>query len=251
MDQMTEQKMGRAPRLPGLDPRLAAASNLTPPCEICADIGADHGRLSAVLLSSGRVKRMLVADVSAKALEKARKRLGVLGLAERATFQVADGLMALDALPGKAADAICILGMGGDTMAGILGRGRDRLKGATLVLGPQTELPLVRQALQAVDYRLRKECVAEASKRLYVLMLATPKQIGEAAYTEEELLLGPCLLRERPEEWRKLLRRRHGLLTKAQEAMLAAGLHKDRERLAETRRELAYVEEALAYWRSA
>lgn len=247
---MTERKMGRAPRLPELDPRLATARDLTPPCEICADIGADHGRLSAVLLSSGRVKRMLVADVSAKALEKARKRLSALGLAERATFQVADGLMAIDALPGKAADAICILGMGGDTIAGILRGGRERLKRATLVLGPQTELPLVRQTLQTVDYRLRKECVAEASKRLYVLMLATPKQSGEAAYTEEELLLGPCLLRERPEEWQKLLRMRHGLLTKAQGAMLAAGLHKDRERLAETRRELAYVEKVLSNWRS-
>ena len=61
---------------------------------VFADIGADHGRLSAVLLLRG-ARRALVADVSAAALEKARGRLCALELDSRVTLAVADGLAAL------------------------------------------------------------------------------------------------------------------------------------------------------------
>ena len=59
-----------------LDSRLQAALLLTQPCGVCADIGADHGRLSAALLQSGRAKQVLVADVSAPSLNKAKILLG-------------------------------------------------------------------------------------------------------------------------------------------------------------------------------
>ena len=81
-----------------LDSRLHSALLLAQPCGVCADIGADHGRLSAALLQSGRAKQVLVADVSAPSLNKAKILLGGLGLSDRATFAVADGLRALDAL---------------------------------------------------------------------------------------------------------------------------------------------------------
>ena len=67
--------------------------------QVFADIGADHGRLSAVMLLSG-ARSALVADISAAALEKARKRLHALGLDNRATFAVADGLA--QSVPGAA-----------------------------------------------------------------------------------------------------------------------------------------------------
>ena len=68
-----------------LDSRLHSALLLAQPCGVCADIGADHGRLSAALLQSGRAKQVLVADVSAPSLNKAKILLGGLGLSDRAT----------------------------------------------------------------------------------------------------------------------------------------------------------------------
>ena len=50
-------------------------------------------------------------------------------------------------------------------MAGILERGKDRLQGAALVLGPQTELPLLRQTLNEIGYRIRRERAVEANRR--------------------------------------------------------------------------------------
>ena len=116
-------------RAPLLDGRLSAAMALAQGAQVFADIGADHGRLSAVMLLSG-ARSALVADISAAALEKARKRLHALGLDNRATFAVADGLAALDALK-QPPDTVFVLGMGGETIGGILYRGHTRLVGAS------------------------------------------------------------------------------------------------------------------------
>lgn len=234
----------RAPRPPVLDARLRAAADWVQPCGICADIGCDHGRLGAALLLENRCQHLLAADVSGKALAKAQKLLSGLGVETRATFAEADGLNALDALPGGRADTVCILGMGGETLAGILQRGQSRLRGAMLVLGAQTELPAVRRALVQIGYRLTRECVAEEGGRLYLLMLAMPAPVGAPPYSERELTLGPCLLRELPAAWEPWLRRRLCLLEGAASAMRGAHAP-DMGRLAETQREIADTRLAL------
>jgi len=235
----------RVQRPPIPDERLRAAADWVTPCELCADIGCDHGRLGAVLLTENRCKRLLAADISPKALEKAKTRIGALGLAERTVFIVADGLDALKAIPDRNADTVCILGMGGETVAQILRRGKRRLQGATLILGAQTELFLVRIAIQQIGYRLTDERIVQAEGRLYLLMRAKPAPAGAAPYDERQLLLGPCLLETCPVEWRPWLIRKHRLRDSAVRAMQAANRARDRERLDAVQRELGYTEEAL------
>ena len=229
---------------PILDERLRAACEMVPPCAICADIGADHGRLSAVLLAEGIAQAVLAADVSEKALSKAKRRLRELHMEERVTFAVADGLQALDALPEPRVDAICILGMGGDTIDSILRDGQTRLQGATLVLGPQTMQPLLRETLSLLSYRLTQERIARADGRMYLLMQAKPCEVP-IRYTEEELLLGPCLLASRPPEWQPWLERKARLLSETVTAMQTANASKDAERLALAQKELEYTRNAL------
>ena len=232
-------------RPPQPDARLRAAADWVEPCGICADIGCDHGRLGATLLLENRCEHLLASDLSAPALQKAIGRLTRLGLAPRVTFAVADGLDALDALPQGRADTLCILGMGGETIRGLLVRGRARLQGATLVLGAHTELPRVREALVQVGYQIDRECVVAAQGRLYMLLRAMPAAADAAAYSERELLLGPCLLATLPAAWKPWLLQRLQLLERAIAAMEAAGATREAERLALWRRELGYTQEAL------
>lgn len=231
-------------RTPVLDARLSGAMALAGKCRIFADIGADHGRLSAVLLLSGQARRGLIADISPLALDKARRRIHGLQLEDRVVFAVADGLHALDALD-SAADNVFILGMGGDTISGILHRGMDSLHGATLILGPQTEIPLVRQALVEIGYRIREERIVHDNHRDYLLIKAGPAEKDEPGYSQAELWLGPALLKALPQEWLPVLQRRRRLLCQAVEAMQQAGLEKDRQRLTDATAELACVEKAL------
>ena len=177
-------------RIPHLDERLSAAADLFPACAYGADIGADHGRLSCYLLTKERCHRMCVADISADSLEKAKALLTLHQLSDRADFCVGDGL---DALP-QPAQAIAILGMGGRTLAGILERGKDRLRGACLILSAHTEVFLVRRALAGLGYRIADERIVRAANRYYVILRGVP---GEETYTEKQIYLGPRLLESR------------------------------------------------------
>ena len=104
-----------------LDPRLSMIVRLVGSCERCADIGCDHGRLGAFLLQADRCKSVVLTDVSAPSLNKARRLIRDLGLEDRAEFAVGSGALALDA----PVDCAVIAGMGGATIAAILREGRD------------------------------------------------------------------------------------------------------------------------------
>lgn len=240
---MSEQM--RTIRAPQLDERLETAVAMAVPCRICADIGADHGHLSASLLSRGLCEAVLVSDISDKALQKARSLLGTMQLTDRVTFSVADGLNGFSLMSEKP-DTIFILGMGGETMAHILSDGEAVLNGAALILSPQTDLPLVRQTLCRIGYRLRRETAVSCGKRQYILMRAEPALPGEAPYTQEELILGPILRRERPAAWQAYLRREEQYTLSAIKAMEKATTDKDMQRLAQFRETLSLVQAALS-----
>lgn len=233
-------------RAPLLDGRLSAAMELAENCSIFADIGADHGRLSAVMLLQDSSRRGLVADISAAALQKSRDLLARLDLSSRVTFAVANGLDALDSMQDAVPDTIFILGMGGDTVSGIIRRGIQKLDHAALILGAQTDLPMVRRTLCNHGFCICREVVVTEGKHDYVLIRA---EKGDAAYTEEELLLGPVLLKEMPPAWLPLLERRNALLQKGLEAMRSASLSKDAERLAQFEREADYIQRVLSILR--
>ncbi len=231
-------------RAPIPDGRLSAAMALAENCRIFADIGADHGKLSAALLLQDSSRRALIADISAPALSKAEALIARMQLNSRTTFAVADGLEALDQLQGEAVDTVFILGMGGDTVSGILQRGASRLHGAAVILGAQTDLPQVRKNLCRIGYRIQRETVVSEAGREYLLIRAEKGDTPE--YTEEEILLGPVLLQELPASWLPLLQRRERLLEQGIRAMRRTMLAKDEQRLAQFEREIGYVQRAMA-----
>ena len=71
---------------PRLDARLAAAYDFVRPGHAAADIGCDHGKLSAALAGSGRCPLVLACDLRPGPLEKAilRRWLARRGFALRA-----------------------------------------------------------------------------------------------------------------------------------------------------------------------
>ena len=172
-----------------LDERLTLAAALYPACEVGADIGTDHGYLPCHLLEAGVCRRMILADVSPKALGRAEAEVARRRLQDRARLVCADGLDALDEPCG----CVSLMGMGGETLAGILLRGRARLMGATLVLSAHTELPLVRKAVLDLGYHLTRETLCRSGGRFYVFWRAEP---GPAPMTEEEIRHGSLLYQE-------------------------------------------------------
>ena len=99
-----------------LDERLSLAAALYHPCDWGADIGTDHAYLPCHLLRAGICQHMIVADVSEKALARAKENLTRQKLINRAEVVLADGL---DAITRKCG-CISVMGMGGELMGNIL-----------------------------------------------------------------------------------------------------------------------------------
>ena len=177
-----------------LDDRLNMLAALTPACSVAADVGADHGFLGAWLLENRRCERVQFLDISAPSLDKARRLIEDMQLETRSVFSVGDGLDALV----EPAQTVIIAGMGGQTAAGIIERGREKLRGARLILQPNVRLRELREKLAELGFAIVDERLARTGGRWYVGIAA---EEGEARYTDTELLAGPVLLKNRPTEF--------------------------------------------------
>ena len=218
-----------------LDARLSTLAALVGTCDCYADIGCDHGRLGAFLLKTGKVHRAILADISGESLKKARRLISLLGLDERVAFRVGDGARVLDA----PVDCVVIAGMGGALIARIIREGREALGDSRLILQPNVAVPELRRALMECGYQIDDERVARDGGRNYVIIAAKP---GETRYTERELVVGPVLLRDKPESLRPYAAFR---LRVAQKALGGAEKGGDRAQVVALRHEIDIWEEVL------
>lgn len=198
-----------------LDERLSLAASLYEPCDWGADIGTDHAFLPCHLLRTGICQHMIAADVSEKALSRARENLTRQRLIDRAEVVLADGLDAVTHPCG----CVSVMGMGGELMGKILRRGQDKLRGAVLVLGAHTELHLVRQAIQDIGYHIVQERLCKAAGRFYVFWRA---ETGQADMSAEEIRYGRLLWEEDSPLLREYAAWRRRVLQDRERGLLAA-----------------------------
>ena len=219
-----------------LDPRLSMIARLVGQCQCCADIGCDHGRLGAFLLQNEQCGHVVLSDISEPSLAKARSLCARLGLNDRVTFCVADGIPAA----ARAPQVAVIAGMGGATIAQILENGREKLGDARLVLQPNVAAPQLRRALCDLDYAVTDEQVVQDGRRCYVVIQAEP---GKADYSLKQLTVGPVLLARMPRALEPYAAFR---LRVARKALAGALASEDDSQRAPLERELAIWEEVWA-----
>lgn len=154
--------------LPHLDARLSAAAAFVRPGSTAADIGCDHGKLSAWLAGSGRCPLVFACDLRPDPLAKAQRACAHLG--EKVQFRLGSGLDVLQ--PGEAQDII-IAGMGAQTIMEILDAAPWVFDPAyNLVLVPATKHSLLRRWLAQRGFTLQGETLAHAAGRWYAVMNA-------------------------------------------------------------------------------
>lgn len=169
-----------------LSQRLQAILEWVEPCGTAADIGCDHGRLSAELLLSGRAERVIAADISRPSLEKAVRLGRELGLEGRLETRAGDGL---SVLKRGEADCIVMAGMGAMLMATLLEREEETAKAAgQLVLSPNNYEERLRAYLVGNGFLIEKERYLFEAGHYYPILSV---HAGQAEpYSPAELLLG-------------------------------------------------------------
>lgn len=154
--------------LPQLDARLSAAFAYVRPGHAAADIGCDHGKLSAALAGSGRCPLVLACDLRPYPLNKARRRCAPYG--ERVQCRLGSGLSVVQ--PGEV-DDIVIAGMGAETIMEILEAAPWVFDPRyNLVLVPATKHSILRRWLARSGFALVGETLCQAAGRWYAVMNA-------------------------------------------------------------------------------
>lgn len=152
--------------VPRLDARLGAAFAYVRPGHTAADIGCDHGKLSAALAGSGRCPLVLACDLRPDPLQKARLACAQYG--DAVQFRLGSGLSVLQ--PGEA-DDIVIAGMGAETIIEILAAAPWVFDARyNLVLVPATKHSVLRRWLAQNGFATLGETLCEAAGRWYTVL---------------------------------------------------------------------------------
>lgn len=205
-------------RFVNVTPRLDAALEIIAGFDTVADIGCDHGRLTAALIQRHVCNRVIASDVSGPSLDKARKLIEHIGVSDRVSFREGDGCSVLT--PGEC-DAIALLGMGGTLMVRILEACSVPLAGAkAVVLQPMRAQDDIRRYLHQNGFRIVCDRIVLDHGRLYQAFKAIPGSlqeplpagfpagfydVGYRAFADRDELL-PALCRQQLAAHKKMLR---------------------------------------------
>ena len=173
---------------PTLDARLSAAAELVRPGQPVADIGCDHGKLTAVLAASGKYPKVIGADLRPGPLAKAAQTLEYAGCKDRAELRLGDGLSVLS--PGEVS-TIVLAGVSAQTTWEIIEKAPwvSAPGGPRLVMVPATRHSDLRRWLWEHGFALAADRPVQAAGRWYAVMAA--EYTGEVKTpTFQECLFG-------------------------------------------------------------
>ena len=157
--------------LPTLDARLTAAAELVRPGQPVADIGCDHGKLTAVLAASGKFPKVIGADLRPGPLAKAKQTLEHAECEDRVELRLGDGLSVLS--PGEVG-TIVLAGVSAQTTWEILEKAPWVFSenGPRLVMVPATRHSDLRRWLWENGFALVADRPVQAAGRWYAVMAA-------------------------------------------------------------------------------
>lgn len=162
-----------------------------------ADVGCDHGYLSALALKRGLFEKIYLSDISAESLKKAETLLKEEIKAGKCVPVLADGMKGLP----PDIDCLLIAGMGGEEIVRIL---KEGYLPAHFVFQPMKNADKLRQYL--VDFGACLERDYTFFSEGYFYDLIAGKNSGGSNYTPLEIEFGRQNLREKREDFKEKLR---------------------------------------------
>lgn len=184
-----------------LTDRLEVVANFVDRGEIVADIGTDHGYLSAYLIEENIATKVIATDVNEKPLQKAIDYIKERDLGDHIDTRLGDGLEPILQLE---VDICIIAGMGGHLIANIIESSKDISNSIdTFILQPMTGEEELRKYLYENNYKIIDEKLAKEGKRYYhILKVIHDKdvlkdninlEIGSKLIENKDKLLGELL----------------------------------------------------------
>ena len=162
------------------------------------DIGCDHGLLDIYLSKNKKNINIIASDVRQSALNNAISNIKKYKEEENIKTILSNGL---DNIDTTNIDTIIISGMGTHTIVGILYNNLKKLKNIkTLVIQSNNDDYFLRYKLTKIGFKIEEETLVEDAKIIYTIIKFTK---GYKIYSKKELYLGPMLLKENSNLFKK------------------------------------------------
>ncbi|NLZ25098.1 MAG: SAM-dependent methyltransferase, partial [Clostridiales bacterium] len=141
-------------------------------CHTLADIGCDHGKLSASALIMNKAEKVIATDISKPSLDKAKRLFEHLNL--KGDFRLGDGLRVLNS--GEA-DTVVIAGLGGKIIAEILDDAFNEGKTfSKYVLCVNSQSEKVRETLNRHRKNIESDGYIFCARKRYTLICASDEE---------------------------------------------------------------------------
>ncbi|MBR4435828.1 MAG: SAM-dependent methyltransferase [Clostridia bacterium] len=199
-----------------LTPRLAAALEMLGNGEgkTLADIGCDHGKFALAAIKSFGYDGVIMSDISAPSLDKARALFESFDLNDKCSFKCCSGL---DDYSEGEADKAALLGMGGELIAAILENGKSVAERFELiVMQPMRGEAELRRYLYKNGYSVIDERIVLDAGRYYQLICAKHSSSENIALPEwfpkDCYQFGAVALQKREKELLPMMQRYLGII---------------------------------------
>lgn len=168
-----------------LSKRLKTVASLVRGDVHLADVGCDHGYITANLVSSGKVSQAVACDVNEGPLNSCRDLIEELGLTSSVDVRLSDGLKNVNE---DECDDVVIAGMGGELIVKILLACPYIIK-KHLVLQPMTHPELVRKYLYDNSFVILNDIIVKDGRHYYNILDAVFTD-SKKEYSNTDLYLG-------------------------------------------------------------
>jgi tRNA (adenine22-N1)-methyltransferase len=182
-----------------IDNRITFLASLAKDSNTLLDVGCDHGLTTIKALKYFNVKNAIASDINPGPLKMAKYNIIKEGLIDRCKIILSDGLKNIN----DDFDTLIISGMGGLLINKILIESFDKIKNKKLIIQPNNEREDVRSYLTQNGFFIENEYAFYDKDIYYEIIIFNP---GNKTYNEDELLYGPCLMKEKNEAFKKYYR---------------------------------------------
>ena len=170
--------------------RIQTIASMVDKNAIVADIGTDHCFLPIYLVQSGKINKCYASDINEGPLSAAMKNVKSYACEDKISLKLADGISQLE----NDVTTITISAMGGSLMTNILSTNKNKLTNVnTIICQPNVGAFTIRKWLVNNDFMVVEEKIFKEAGRYYEVIKAIR---GEDYLTDQEILFGPCLLKE-------------------------------------------------------
>jgi tRNA (adenine22-N1)-methyltransferase len=169
-----------------LSKRLEAIANMVDQDDIVLDIGTDHGYLPIYLVSNQIIKLAVASDIKESPLKMALKNVDKANLKDKIKLVLSDGLEAITSY----FNTLVIAGVGPRTIINVLTKGKNKIKGKTLILQSNVSSNLVREWLVSNNFKIIDEALVHEDNNYYEIIKAVN---GKQILTSSDLYLGPFI----------------------------------------------------------